>query len=120
MYRRGERRESIHWRLCGRSDARTSAPSKIRVNPRLFSSGPMSPKGLARRDILACLRVREKTRGHCCRTLARKEFPKLPRNVPGFFHRPLRARLVRIHAEGAVKQRERVFSQTLTLRSYVY
>src|ERR1043165_8578385 len=27
----------------------------------------------------------EKTRGHCCCTLARKEFPKLPRNVPGFF-----------------------------------
>src|SRR5690349_12824544 len=35
-----------------------SAPSKIRVNTRLFSSGPMSPKGLARRDILACLRAR--------------------------------------------------------------
>ena len=41
----------------------------------------------------AAFRDREKTRGHCCRTLARKGFPKVPRNVPGFFHRPLRAPL---------------------------
>src|ERR1051326_8098555 len=37
----------------------------------------------------ARVRVRERTRGHCCRTLARKGFPKVPRNVPGFFHSPV-------------------------------
>jgi len=32
-------------------------------------------------------------RGHSCRALQRKDFDTLPRNVPGFFHSPLRARL---------------------------
>src|ERR1051326_7305091 len=32
----------------------------------------------------------EKKRGQCCGTLVRKVFPKLPRNVPGFFHRSSR------------------------------
>src|SRR5689334_7217009 len=52
----------------------TTAPSKTRVNTRLFSSGPMSPKGLGRRDILACLRVCKEIRGsiqwpRCARVL---------------------------------------------------
>src|ERR1041384_3417400 len=45
-------------RIVALRDNRTTAPSKIRVNTRLFSSGPMSPKGRGRRDILACLRAR--------------------------------------------------------------
>jgi hypothetical protein len=39
----------------------------------------------------------KKTRGHCCRTLARKGFPKVPRNVPGFFHGPSRMSRFGLH-----------------------
>src|SRR5689334_15939644 len=52
---------------------RPTAPSRSRL---------VNTCGAARVRIGDC----EKTRGQCCRRLARKVFPKLPRKVPGFFH----------------------------------
>src|ERR1041385_7401239 len=65
--------------LLGTSDPmKTVGYSPVFSTERLYGSCSQAPNTIRSR-------VCEKTRGHCCRTLARKRFPKLPRNVPGFF-----------------------------------